>query len=150
PGSLGRCRGRYPTRMANSSMHEDYAAGVELERLIGGSSRIEFARTRELLQRFLPPPPARVLDVGGGPGRYATWLAESGYGVHPVDPVPLHVEQATATARSLPNPFTVTAGDARRLDGEDGAFDAVLLLGPLYHLTERADRLPALDESRRV
>src|SRR5919201_6232747 len=98
--------------MSDAEMHSHYRAGVELDRLVGGSSRIEFARTRELLERFLPPPPARVLDVGGGPGRYAAWMAGSGYAVHLVDPIPLHVEQATATARGLSNPFTVSAGDA--------------------------------------
>jgi len=55
-----------------------YQRGVELERLAGGSSRIEFERTKELLERHLPQIPARVLDVGGGPGAYATWLAERG------------------------------------------------------------------------
>jgi 2-polyprenyl-3-methyl-5-hydroxy-6-metoxy-1,4-benzoquinol methylase len=72
--------------MANAGMQEHYAGGVELDRLLGGSSRIEFARTKELLGRSLPPPPAAILDVGGGPGRYAAWLAESGYSVHLIDP----------------------------------------------------------------
>ena len=99
---------------------------------------------------MLPAPPARVLDVGGGPGVHAVWLAEQGHGVHVVDPVPLHVEQATAAGRDLGGSLTAEAGDARRLPVEDGSFDAVLLLGPLYHLTERADRVRALMEGRRV
>jgi SAM-dependent methyltransferase len=131
-------------------MQQHYGAGVELDRLLGGSSRIEFARTKELLERFLPPPPSRVLDVGGGPGRYAAWLAGSGYSVHLIDPVPLHVEQATAAAAGLSNPFTASTGDARRLDVQEGAFEAALLLGPLYHLTERSERLAALAEARRA
>jgi hypothetical protein len=49
--------------------------------LARGTSRIEFVRTKELLQRFLPSPPATILDVGGGPGAYATWLADLGYRV---------------------------------------------------------------------
>jgi hypothetical protein len=47
-----------------------YETGVERDRLSQGYSRIEFARTTELLSRHLPPSPARVLDVGGGPGVY--------------------------------------------------------------------------------
>lgn len=60
--------------------------------------RLEFERTRELLRRSLPPPPARVLDVGGGPGTHARWLVEDGYEVLLVDPVPKHVEQARECA----------------------------------------------------
>jgi SAM-dependent methyltransferase len=66
--------------------------------------------------------------------------------VHLVDPVPLHVEQARAAA----NGYTVALGDARSLYEPDASADAVLLLGPLYHLTERADRLRALAEAGRV
>jgi len=129
---------------------EHYATGYERGRLGGGTSRIEFARTKELLQRFLPPPPAAILDVGGGPGAYAAWLADLGYRVHLVDPVPLHVEQAAETAGRARHPFTVAVGDARNLEQEDPSFDAVLLLGPLYHLTERRDRVQALTEAERV
>lgn len=45
--------------------------------------RLELARTKELLERVLPPAPAEVLDVGGGgPGVYAAWLASLGYRAH--------------------------------------------------------------------
>jgi ubiquinone/menaquinone biosynthesis C-methylase UbiE len=124
-----------------------YETGIELDRLGKGYSQIEFVRTKELLGRYLPPPPARVLDVGGGPGTYAVWLAQAGYEVRLVDPTPLHVEQALRRAGGR---FTAAQGDARRLDEADRSYDAVLLLGPLYHLTERDDRLAALREARRV
>ena len=128
-------------------IREYYGRGVERDRFDRGHFRLEFARTKELLGRFLPPPPARVLDVGGGPGAYARWLADCGYTVHLVDATPLHVEQATELARGA---FTASLGDARSLDAADGTFDAVLVLGPLYHLLERADRVRALAEARRV
>jgi SAM-dependent methyltransferase len=78
-------------------------------------------------------------------------VARKGYEVHLTDAVPLHVEQArVASARQPDCPLASAAvGDARRLDRPDGA-DAVLLLGPLYHLTGRADRLAAWGEARRV
>src|SRR5207248_1072154 len=48
------------------------------------------------------------------------------------------------------HPFTAAVGDARRLDAQESAYDAVLLMGPLYHLVERSDRLQALREAMRV
>jgi ubiquinone/menaquinone biosynthesis C-methylase UbiE len=129
-----------------------YAAGAEAGRLTGGSGRLELARTQEILGRFLPPPPAVVADVGGGRGLYACWLASLGYEVHLSDPVPLHVAQAEEASRAcLTRPLaSVAVGDARALGRPDDSTDAVLLLGPLYHLTDRADRLAALREARRV
>lgn len=118
-----------------------YAHGVEQRRLEGAS--LERLRTQELLERFLPPAPANVLDVGGATGVYASWLAERGYAVHLVDPLPEHVEQAQGA-------FSAAVGDARELDEADASYDAVLLLGPLYHLTERSDRVRALAEAARV
>jgi ubiquinone/menaquinone biosynthesis C-methylase UbiE len=127
-----------------------YERGAEQNRLLSDGGNLELIRTRDLLERLLPPVPATVLDVGGGAGVYAAWLAERGYRVHLIDPVPLHVEQATATAAGLAHGFTAAIGDARHLGAPDESQDAVLLLGPLYHLTERADRLLALREARRV
>ena len=120
-----------------------YAHGLERDRLAAGAGALEFARTQALLERFLPQSPAVIVDAGGGPGRYAAWLAERGYRVHLVDPMPLHVEQARAAAgRSAATLASASVGDARALPFPDGSADAVLLLGPLYHLTERADRIP--------
>jgi SAM-dependent methyltransferase len=88
-----------------------------------------------------------VLDVGGGPGAYALPLAERGYEVRLVDPVPLHVEHAREVAAGR---FAARLGDALELAEPDASADAVLLLGPLYHLVERPERLRALAEARRV
>jgi len=121
-----------------------YAEDREHDRLTARPS-LELVRTRVLLERFLPAPPASVLDVGGGPGVHAAWLAGRGYDVHLIDPMPLHVERALATGG-----FIAALGDARHLHEADSSYDAVLLLGPLYHLVDRADRLRALGEARRV
>lgn len=129
-----------------------YARGLERDRLAEGQGALEFTRTQTLLERYLPAPPAVVADVGGGPGRYAVWLAERGYRVHLIDLVPLHVEQARAAAGARSGAALAGAevGDARALQLPDASAHAVLLLGPLYHLPERADRLQALAEARRV
>ena len=128
---------------------DHYDLGGERDRLFNGRSRLEHARTQELLTRHLPPPPATILDVGGGPGAYARWLAALGYDVHLVDPVPLHVDQAHQDPGDRPL-ASATVGAARHLDHPDASADAVLLLGPLYHLTDREDRLLALREAARV
>lgn len=128
-----------------------YAHGLERDRLAAGPGALEFARTLVLLERYLPPAPAVVVDAGGGPGRYAAWLAERGYEVHLVDPMPLHVEQALAAARHTSRTLaSAGVGDARALPFADASADAVLLLGPLYHLTAQAERVRALGEARRV
>ena len=129
-----------------------YGLGLERDRLDTGTGALELARTQAMLERFLPSAPAVIADVGGGPGRYAVWLAERGYEVHLVDAVPLHVEQARAHARDRPGAMLASAetGDARALHLQDTSVDAVLLLGPLYHLADRASRLQALREARRI
>src|SRR5262245_49787637 len=129
----------------DDAFHTYYARGEERGRLASRQGRLELVRTVELLERVLPAPPADVLDVGGGPGRYASLLADRGYRVRLVDVVPQHVEQAAEDGR-----VDAVLGDARSLDEPDASRDAVLLLGPLYHLTERADRVRALAEAGRV
>jgi SAM-dependent methyltransferase len=140
------------------AMHAYYELGKEADRLgARGPGRLEFERTQEIVLRSLPPAPAVVADIGGGPGRYALWLADLGYRVRHRDLVPLHVAQVTAAAAG----FTAGAagaadggvesavGDARVLDLADASVDAVLLLGPLYHL-DRADRVRTLREAGRI
>jgi SAM-dependent methyltransferase len=118
----------------------------EDDRLVrSGHGQLEFVRTQELLRRYLPVPPATVLDVGGATGIHATWLAGDGYSVHLVDPVLEHVERAAAVGG-----FTASVGDARNLVEDTDSVDVTLLLGPLYHLVEAADRAQALAETARV
>ncbi|MGA7320324.1 MAG: class I SAM-dependent methyltransferase, partial [Candidatus Sulfotelmatobacter sp.] len=141
--------------MADTSVHEMmryYTAADEASRLRTGWFQLEYARTQELILRHLPPAPTTILDVGGGAGAYACWLASLGHEVHLIDPVPNHVEQARASSTQQPNhPLaSATLGDARELPHSSQSADAVLLLGPLYHLTKRDDRLTALREAHRV
>jgi SAM-dependent methyltransferase len=128
-----------------------YATGKEETRLAASLGRLEHIRTWELLERFLPPPPCRVIDIVGGTGVYALPLASRGYQVHLVDPVPLHVERAGELSRASRTPLArVEVGDAPRLSARDSTFYVALLLGPLYHLTVPAERVQALAEARRV
>jgi ubiquinone/menaquinone biosynthesis C-methylase UbiE len=128
-----------------------YQEVPEEERLALGPSQLEFARTKEVVLRYLPPPPATILDVGGAAGVYALWLAERGYQVHLVDASPRLVDEARRRSEVSPKRLaSCQVGDARALSFSDGTADGVLLLGPLYHLIEKADRLRALHEVYRV
>jgi SAM-dependent methyltransferase len=137
--------------MITSEILDYYRRGNEEQRLTASVGRLEWIRTWDILERHLPPPPSRVLDVGGGTGVYALPLAARGYRVHLIDAVPLHVERARDLSASSESPLAgADVGDARSLTSADATFDVVLLFGPLYHLIERRDRLDALVEARRV
>jgi ubiquinone/menaquinone biosynthesis C-methylase UbiE len=129
-----------------------YEQCQEAQRLLQGSGQLELARTQELLSRYLPASPAVIFDVGGGSGIYAYWLAQQSYEVHLIDAIPLHIEQAHAASQAQSEHPLASAvvGDARQLNRADNSVDAVLLMGPLYHLTERHDRLSALQEAYRI
>ena len=121
----------------------------EIDRFNDGSGRLEYIRSKQILNRYLPQAPVNILDVGGGPGAYSSWLAEKGHKVHLVDPVPRHLKEAEERARK--NPLaSIQQDDARSLNWSDETMDIVLLMGPLYHLTESNDRKKALREARRV
>jgi ubiquinone/menaquinone biosynthesis C-methylase UbiE len=118
----------------------------EHSRLTNAYGQLEFVRTMELLLRHLPPPPALVLDIGGGTGPYSEALGQRGYETHLLDLMEKHVTAAKARVGVA----SAQVGDARKLDWPDKFAEAVLLMGPMYHLVEAADRLAALREARRV
>jgi ubiquinone/menaquinone biosynthesis C-methylase UbiE len=138
--------------MIDHSIAAHYELGFERDRLFReGEPRLELTRTLELLDRFLPAEPARLIDVGGGPGAYAAVWARRGYDVHLYDLLDLHVQQAQQAAEAQPeHSFTAQVADARSIPEPDASADAVVLLGPLYHLTEPSHRAEALLEARRV
>jgi ubiquinone/menaquinone biosynthesis C-methylase UbiE len=114
--------------------------------------RVEFAVHKAWIGRYLPKAPAQVLDIGGGPGRYSIWLAEQGHRVTLADLSPELLEVARAKATE----FGVTLEDAVEANATDlsqfadGSFDAVLCMGPLYHLIQEVDRRQVASELRRV
>ncbi len=125
----------------------------EWERLTWLAGAIEFAVTTRALERHLPPA-GRVLDIGGGPGRYSIWLAQRGYRVVLADLAPnlldlarVRIDEAGVRCQ-IEDVVLCDVCDLSRF--EDGSFDAVLCLGPFYHLTDAADRERAAVELLRV
>jgi 2-polyprenyl-3-methyl-5-hydroxy-6-metoxy-1,4-benzoquinol methylase len=135
-------------RPVDEAVLRHYEAIQEEDRIAHGFAQLELLRVQEVLRRHLQPPPASVLDVGGGTGVHSRWLAADGYRVRLIDVTPRHVAKARRDLGHLG--VETEIGDARCLAETDGSFDAVLMFGPLYHLTERDDRLTALREAARV
>jgi ubiquinone/menaquinone biosynthesis C-methylase UbiE len=136
--------------MSTVEEHYDQAAEREWQRLL--THRTEFAVTMKALREHLPPPPAKIADIGGGPGRYSISLASDGYTVTLIDLSKGSLDLAKKKAEEANVELTAFIHrDATALAGiEDATFDSVLLLGPLYHLQNRKERKAAILEARRV
>jgi ubiquinone/menaquinone biosynthesis C-methylase UbiE len=123
----------------------------EWERL-GLRHRTEFAVTLRALKEFLPPAPAKFIDIGGGPGQYALALAKLGYRVTLVDlsegNLAFAQKKAHETGIILDYLFQANALDLSDFSSE--SFDAALMMGPLYHLLLHEERLSALQEAWRI
>ncbi len=141
PDRLDPVRGYYEAR-GESEWHRlanPYEGAIEQE--------VHRRAFEELL-----PASGRVLDLGGGPGRWTIWLAQRGYRVVLGDLSPRMLEiarrelaEAGVEAESV---LELDACDLERFP--DRSFDAVLALGPFYHLVDAADRERAAGEIRRV
>lgn len=131
---------------------EFYNQNCEHEWQRGDRHRTEFAITWKALEEYLPPPPARILDCGGGPGRYAIELARRGYQVILFDlsagNLELAARKAVEAGVCLAGIEQGSALDLSRFDEDH--FDVILLMGPCYHLLEREERQQAILEGKRV
>ena len=112
---------------------------------------LEFAVHKAWIGKFLPPAPARVLDIGGGPGRYSLWLAELGYRVTLADLSPDLLAVAADRTSERGVKLEIVQADARKMSQFiDRSFDSVMCFGPLYHLLSEEDRRTAANEVFRV
>lgn len=129
-----------------------YEAGREFNRLRTDVGLIEFERTKEILLENLPKPPAVIYDIGGAYGEYAWWLASLGYEVHLFDLSETNIKLSKELAKEYPT-YSLSSsevGDARNIPRADNSADAVLLMGPLYHITDYDERIKAIKESFRL
>ena len=137
----------------NSAVNAIYDNGVlhEWQRLDTSVAHLEFCTTLHLIQKYFPKT-GHVADIGGGPGRYTVELLKQGYQVTLVD----LSEKAVAFAKTKCDelklqPERIIQGDARDLSWlETDTFDAVLLMGPLYHVRQNQDRHHILEDLKRI
>lgn len=129
-----------------------YEAGREYHRLRTGIGLIEFERTKELLLEELPSPPAVIYDIGGAYGEYAWWLTSLGYEVHLFDLSETNIRLSKELAKEYPGCALAASEicNARKIPRADKSADAVLLMGPLYHITDYEERIKAIKESFRL
>ena len=136
----------------DSAVLAGYNAGIERNRLRTGEGLLEFERTKEILLEKLPKPPAVIYDIGGAYGEYAWWLASLGYEIYLFDLSETNIAMSAELAAEYPGVKLASAMvcDARRIPRPDKSADAVLLMGPLYSITEYEERILAIKESHRL
>lgn len=127
-----------------------YNKASEETRLNKGLGVFEFERVKSLIEKHLNNSPCKILDVGGGTGKYAEWLAKKGHEVHLIEPVDKHLLTAQSRSNSLKNKFSVHKGESRNLDFSSNYADVIILHGPLYHLQKQEDRALTIQEAKRV
>ena len=135
-------------RKTMNEIYNFYNNGAEIGRLERGLGIVEFHRTKEILSRYIDKGEV-VYDIGGGIGMYAAWLAKKGNEVHLIELAENAVEYAKANMMQDCR-FVAETGNALQVNRPDESADVVLLMGPLYHLRDREERLLALREAFRL
>ena len=136
--------------LISKELENFYNKASEETRLEKGMGIFEFERIKELIEQHISKPNSTIIDIGGGTGKYAEWLAKNGHNVHLVEPVLKHIKLAENRAKKLKKPFSVAIGEAKKIPFKDNTADLVILHGPLYHLQKREDRIAAIREAKRV
>lgn len=112
---------------------------------------IEFIRSKEIISRHLFSEPMKIVDLCGASGHYAYWLAKMGHEVHLMDLSGKHIKETIANKEKYNVELSsVKQGDARSTGFKNETFDMVLLMGALYHLQEKDDRIKCIKETRRI
>lgn len=137
-------------QLINRNIEAFYNKVSEETRLEKGMGVFEFERIKLLIEKYLPKKSSKIIDVGGGTGKYSEWLAKKGHLVHLVEPISKHIRIAENRASKLKNNFSIHLGESRKLEFPNNFADLIILHGPLYHLQKKEDRDLTIKEARRV
>lgn len=108
--------------------------------------QVEFELSKRYINRYIKPY-ERVLDLGGGPGKYALYLSQRGCQVTLADLSQKNIDFAMNKAQELGLPLNALQLDCRDLTAiEGGQYDHVLCMGPMYHLQKEQDRVITINE----
>jgi ubiquinone/menaquinone biosynthesis C-methylase UbiE len=123
----------------------------EWNRLNKPLCRIEFVSTMRLIDQYFPKH-GRICDIGGGPGRYTIELLRRGYLVTLFDLSEEEIRLASTLLETNElSAEQLIVGDARDMSIlANESFDAVLLMGPMYHIIESNERAKVLHELKRI
>ncbi len=137
-------------QLINRNIELFYTKASEETRLNKGMGVFEFERVKTLIEKYTQNSSSKIIDVGGGTGKYSEWLAKKGHQVHLVEPVSKHLKIAKKRANSLKNKYSVHLGESRELEFSNNYADLIILHGPLYHLQDENDRALTIQEAKRV
>ena len=137
-------------QLINRNIEVFYNKASEETRLDKGMGVFEFERIKSLIEKYISTSPSKIIDIGGGTGKYSEWLAKKGHQVHLVEPVSKHIKIAQNRANKLKNKFSVQLGESRKLEFSNNFADLIILHGPLYHLQKKEDRDLTICEAKRV
>jgi len=111
--------------------------------------KVEFLTTMRYIEKYLQPG-AKVLEIGAGTGRYSRAIADMGYIVEAIELVPHNIEVFKSLVTEKQN-ISVSQGNALDLNMlQDKTFDITLVLGPMYHMYNEADKRQVISEAMRV
>lgn len=134
------------------SFLNDYYIRIDEDgRLLSKHGQVEYLTTMKYIHEYLDGVcEPRILEIGAGTGRYSVTLAKQGFSVTAVELVAHNLEILRGKLDGS-EPITAFQGDALDLSAlSDNTYDLTMLLGPMYHLYTREDKLRALSEAVRV
>lgn len=137
-------------QLISRNIEDFYNKASEETRLEKGMGIIEFERIKSLIEKYIPSTTSKIIDIGGGTGKYSEWLARKGHQVYLVEPVFKHLQIAKQRTNKLKNKFQVKLGESKKLDFPNKFADLIILHGPLYHLQKKEDRDISIKEAKRV
>lgn len=137
-------------QIISRNIEDFYNKASEETRLDKGMGIFEFERIKTLIEKYIPLTNSKIIDIGGGTGKYSEWLAKKGHQVHLIDPIYKHIKIAKDRSNKLKNKFSVQLGESQKLEIPNNFADLIILHGPLYHLQKKEERDLTIKEAKRV